>query len=172
MPKKRFINIMSLVETRLHFYKSSCCLVCSFQKEYARLSSGNLCGWIAECFLTKLCINGGVWWYVVVWAEYTYFYSIFLEFVPVSCWGAWMVVCSAYWSARTIFKASLAWVRFLSWLQTQKSLTSWSLRVCFLITYFFLDKLIHNFTQYYAGDWRRPWGFIKCQHAFTCTMSW
>ncbi|KAK9213243.1 hypothetical protein WN943_002630 [Citrus x changshan-huyou] len=32
-----------------------------------------------------------------------------LEFVPVSCWGAWMVVCSAYWSARTIFKASLAW---------------------------------------------------------------
>lgn len=112
------------------------------------------------------------WWYVVVWAEDTYFYSIFLELVPVSRRGAWMVVCSAYWSAGTIFKASLAWVCFLSWLQTQKSLTSWSLRVCFLITYFFLDKLIRNFTQYYAGDWRRPWGFIKCQHAFTWTMSW
>ncbi|KAK9210269.1 hypothetical protein WN944_002639 [Citrus x changshan-huyou] len=31
------------------------------------------------------------------------------ELVPVSRRGAWMVVCSAYWSAGTIFKASLAW---------------------------------------------------------------
>lgn len=61
------------------------------ERVYDRLSSGNLCGWIAECFLTKLCINGDM----SLFGQRTrIFIPFFLEFVPVSRRGAWMVVYS------------------------------------------------------------------------------